>query len=118
MNVESIKNIKLSLLEVPDDTNMDPKKLDCIIRASISINLEDLDFTKSEDAIKTIVKDMYDNLRSSVKLPVINYLGIWIKYDDEVFDNSIKIQTLDDIQKYSVEEVNSVFEFLKMTLPD
>jgi len=118
MNFEKIQNIKLSLMEVVDEVNMDRKKLEFIVRASISINLEDLEFERSKSTITTISNDMFDTIKSNVKLPSVNYLGIWIKYDGEVFDNSIKLQTLEDIKNYSSEEVNPIYEFIMMTIPE
>jgi hypothetical protein len=118
MILDKIQNIKISLMEIVDEVNMDPTKLDCIIRTSVFINLENLDFIRSENTIKEILSDMYSSLAPYRNNPEINYIGIWIKYDDEIFDNSIKIQTLDDIKNYSSEEVNGIYEFLIMTLPE
>ena len=118
MELEKIQNIKISLMEVADDTNINPKKLDFVIRSSVSINLENLEFDRSEESIKTISDDMFGTLTSLTNIPTTDYIGIWVKYDGEVFDNSIKIQTLEDIKEYSVEEVNALYEFIKMTLPE
>lgn len=105
-------------MEIGDSFNMDPTKLDGIIRTSIYVNLDEIEFDKSEDAIKDILEHMYDTLLQYKSLPEINYVGIWVKYEEDVFDNSIKIQTLDDISNYSSEKVSPIFEFLKMTIPE
>lgn len=105
-------------MEIEDDSNMELKSMEFVIRSSISVNLENLDFNRSEDALLTIIDDMWSTLISFNKSKQGNYLGIWIKYDGEILDNAIKIQTLEDIKKYSLDDINEVYEFVKMTLPD
>jgi len=117
MSLEKIKNIKLSLMEICDSTNMDPTKIDAIIRTSIYVNFDEVEFDKSEDNIKDILEHMYETLLNYKSNPEINYVGIWVKCDEDLYDNSIKIQSLDDISNFSSENISPIFEFLKMTLP-
>lgn len=118
MKLEKVNSIKLSLIEKIDEPNMTTSKLDGIIRSSISINLEGLDIEKTESTFRTMLKEMYHILCRSVNLPDVNYLGMWIKYDKEIIDNSISIQTLNDIKNFSDKEIDEIYEFFLMSMPD
>ena len=108
----------MELDEETNNPNLD--KLNFIVRASISINLEDLTVVENMHDINIgdVLKEMYSTLLSNNKNPNVNYLGMWAKFDGEIYDNSIKLEVLDQIDTFSAEKVNSLFEFLTMTVPD
>jgi hypothetical protein len=118
MDLNKIKSIKLASMEVEDDSNMESNKLDFIIRGSIRIDLENLDFDRTDKSIGVVLKEMYEMLTSRITDSRANYLGIWINYDGDQFDNSIKMHLLNDIKKYSTQNIDSLYEFLLMTLPE
>ena len=108
-------------MELDEETNNESlNKLNFIVRASISINLEDTGIVENlhDISVGDILKDMYDTLSSNNKNPNVNYLGLWAKVDGEIYENSIKLEVLDQIDKFSAEKVNNLFEFLSMTIPD
>ena len=123
MKVEKIESIKLSLMQVVEVDNMEKDKSDFIVRSSIFLSLKDLGTVNREDDLQYVVTDMYETLlqktlEARYNLDRVNYVGAWIKYDGEMFENSIKITTLKDIELYASSKINAIFEFVKMTLPE
>lgn len=119
MKAEKIESIKLSLMEIVDDSNMEKGKADYVIRASAYIKLDGMDQKMDENDISSVVSEMYQALlKQNVNNSDVNYVGIWVSYDGVMYDNAIRKNTLDDIEKYSIDEVNSTYEFLKMSIPD
>lgn len=123
MKIEKIESIKLALMQVVEFENMEKDKSDFIVRSSIFLSLKDLGIVNKEDDLQYVVTDMYKTLLEKTleakhNLDPVNYVGVWIKYDGEMFENSIKITTLKDIEIYSASKVNAIHEFVKMTLPE
>jgi hypothetical protein len=123
MEVKKIESIKLALMQVIELDNMEKDKSDFIVRSSIFLSLKDLEIVTKEDDLQYVVTDMYKTLLEKTletrqNLDPVNYVGLWIKYDGEMFENSIKITTLKDIEIYSTTKINAILEFVKMTLPE
>jgi hypothetical protein len=123
MKVEKIESIKLSLMRVIEIDNMEKDKSDFIVRSSIFLSLKDLGVINKEEDLQYVITDMYKTLlqktlESRYSVDPVNYVGVWIKYDGEMFENSIKITTLKDIEIYTTSKINAIFEFVKMTLPE
>ena len=112
MNLEEIKSITLSLLkretDVKDNTATYSKKVTVKFTPPV-------DFPRTEEMFESLLEHMYqDLLKNATGDP--DSLGIWIEMDSITIDNALSLQTLDDIQKYSKEDINPAWEFFKMTL--
>ena len=112
MNLAEIKSITLSLLkreiELDDNTASYSKKVTAKFTPPT-------DFPRTEEMFEVLLKDIYnDLLKNSSGDP--DCIGIWIEMDSITIDNAISLEALDNIQKYSSEDVNPIWEFFKMTL--
>ena len=122
MDIKKVKKVKMSLMEAKSDIN-DIDKIDYIIKNSGT-------FIFSQELFETIIKDgfgkdeetvfkyitnqMYDELLEKSNQNT-DSLGIWINYENQEFENSIKLETLNDMKKYG-NDVDSIFEFIKMSI--
>lgn len=116
MNFEKITSITFSLMKLEDDS-FSTGKAEYIKKASASFNIPKNVLGKNpENDMGIICASMYVDILSKIDRKEVDSLGIWVTYNEEIFENAIKLDTLNDIVKYSVEEINPTFEFLKMTI--
>jgi hypothetical protein len=118
-----ITKIKIALLE--SDKELEDDKSDFNLKYSATLNIKeilekninnvlDYDF---DEFIEEILNNIFEDLMSLTKKEniIIDYIGLWIYYDNSVIDNSIKLSILDDIERYGA-DINPLYEFYKMTL--
>lgn len=112
MNLDTIKSISFSLMK--KETDMDKGRAEYTKKLTAKFVLPS-DFPKKEEMFESLVKNMYDDL--VVKIPEdVDSLGLWIECESTIFENAITLNTLIDIQQYSKQNVNPIFEFFKLTL--
>lgn len=116
MDFTKITNITLALLETESNIN-ENSKTNYVkkISASFKISKEFLQ-ENSEEKLDILCESIFMDILNKIDKNEIDSLGIWINYNEKVYENSIKLQTLNDISLYSHTKINPVFEFLKMTL--
>ena len=119
MDERKLKCIKMSLMEIDGDVT-NKNKANYVKRSSGTFNITEkfyANLSKDDKVLltKELVKNMYEELTKHTKANV-DSLGLWIEYNHQIFENAIKLDTLNDIQTYGQEGINSVYEFLKMTI--
>jgi len=114
MDLEKIKSFSFSLMKKETDLGNETAEYTKKITAKFDILK---DFILEEQTLKDLIDKIYKDL--SQKAPDdVDSLGLWVEYDNITLDNAIPISVLNDIQQYSAPDVNSVFEFFKMTFMD
>lgn len=119
MEVKLIKIALMNELDVRDEqsdfelkytANLNIEKI--LSKPELGITLDNYDNTMPqmlelifEELSNSVIKDNAD----------IDTLGMWLTYEDKIVDNSIKLSILNDIQKYGDDDINSIYEFYKMT---
>lgn len=121
MEVGKLKNIKMSLMQSKGEINEKTKKAEYEVKGSASFEIKpefykDLGDDDRNDLTEGLLGAMYDELLDKIK--GVDTVGIWIDYDGKQLENSIKIETLEDIEKYSVEKITPVYELFKMTIEE
>lgn len=114
INLEKIKNIKLSLMKRKTDIN--EGRADYDTKMSASFKVPD-GFLEDGNTIKELVTEVYKDIMKSAPTD-IDSIGLWVKFEDVVLENAISIQTLEDIAEYSERGTSPIYEFFKMTIPD
>ena len=122
MNENKLESIKMSLMKSEGDVKKD-NKADYIVRSTGTFEIpkefyKNLSEEKRIELTKELTESMYSELIKHNKNDDVDSLGLWIEYDNKVFDNAIKLVTLSDIKEYSTEELSPVYEFLKLTIND
>ena len=112
MNLEEIKSITLSLLK--KETDPDSENKATYSKKVTAKFTPPSDFPRTEEMFEVLLKNMHEDLLKNITGDP-DSLGIWIEMDSITIDNAISLQTLDDIQKYSKEDINPIWEFFKMT---
>ena len=116
IDVEKIKSIKFSLLkketEIIDNSAEYSKKV--TVKFVIPKNFFEIGY--EEFMLKELISHMYDDLKNNAPEKA-DSLGLWIEYDTLTLDNAISLKTLDDIEMYSTNNSNAIYEFFLMTLP-
>lgn len=116
MDFNKITSITLALLEMKTDIN-EESKAGYVKKVSATFNIpEGFLGEDPENMIAVICASMYIDVSNKINEKEVDSLGIWVTYDGKVYENSIKLKTLDDIVIYSPEQINPTFEFLKMTI--
>lgn len=108
-----IRSIQLSLLK--KGTEVDKyNKAEYFKKKTAKFTLPP-DFPKTDEYFEVLLKDMFEELMIDAP-DGADSLGLWIELDSITLDNSITLNTLNDIKMYSKEEVNPAWEFFKLTL--
>lgn len=126
-----IKEIKISLMEsiTPMAENEQKGQGEYVVRSSAKYNpteyFEDnyRDISENESKndylfekfISSSLDLIHQDLISQTKHP-IDSVGIWIRHDDKIMENAIKIDILNDMKKYGEDDVVPIYEFYKMTI--
>ncbi|MBW2998758.1 hypothetical protein KY321_04420 [Candidatus Woesearchaeota archaeon] len=93
----------------------DKEKTEYLIRTSSTINLNDTFREVIEQyGIEEILNFAYEALLKTNE-SVVDSIGIWVEYDGEIYENSIKLKTLEDMKKYSDEDISPIYEFFKLS---
>jgi hypothetical protein len=109
----NIRSIQLSLLEKGKEKKNN--KFEYFKKKTAKFKFPH-DFPKTNEYLKTLVEDIFKELMIDAP-DEVDSLGIWIEYDTITFDNAISLSALESIKEYSKEEINPVWEFVKMSLP-
>jgi hypothetical protein len=112
MNLESIKSIQFSLMK--KETDMENGKAEYTKKISAKFVLPP-NFPKEEEMFESLVKKIYEDLMTNAPEDA-DSLGLWVERDTDTLDNAISLNTLIDIQAYSAEKINPIYEFFKMTM--
>jgi len=114
-----IEKLKLSLMQL--DKESDDHKSDFIVKTTAIFRVpenfyeycvKDKDFENiTQNLLKTIYLNLLNNTKSKYE-----YVGMWVDYNNKKYENSIKIESLNDIEKYGNNNINSIYEFFKMTI--
>jgi len=126
--MKKIKEYRMSLME-KDDTfpTKEEGKSNFIIRNTAMLEVEryivkkklSLNEEEYDDFVLNSSKLIYDALVEKKGKYSVDTIGIWIKFaDGKEVENSIELSVLEDLQKYGMEDVVPVFEFIKMTVQD
>jgi hypothetical protein len=120
INIEKLKYIKLALMKKESEIDKDNKSdFEVFKSAKFKITPEFLDMyidVDKENLTEFLLNAVYKDLISNIEYDENEcYLGLWINYNDIEIDNSISLSTMSNIKEYSNDEVNPVYEFLKMT---
>jgi len=117
MDFKKITKIVFSLMEMKTNINEKSSKAGYIKKATASIDIsEELLGEDPENMVAVICASMFIDLSNKIPENEVDSLGAWITYDGKVYENAIKLKTLDDIVIYSPEEINPTYEFLKMSI--
>ena len=120
MDVTKFRSVKMSLMESQGDINESTGKTDSIVKGSANFIITKEFYTalmnkEKDDLTEGLLDAMYDELKKTVKDPV-DSVGLWVDYDNKLFENSIKMDTLGDMEKFSQDEITPIYEFFKMTI--
>jgi len=120
MDVTRFRNLKMSLMEAQSDINEDTGKADYIVKGSANFTITQEFYVslinkEKDDLTAGLLQAMYEELIDKIK-DEVDTVGLWVDYDGMIFENSIKMSVLEDIGKFSVEEVTPIYEFFKMTI--
>ncbi|MFW6311003.1 MAG: hypothetical protein ACOC1K_02085, partial [Nanoarchaeota archaeon] len=104
--MDSINEIKISLMKKESEINIKENKASFIIKSSATFNVKEYlnehikeKVTGEEfiNFISTSSKLMFDELISKNNGDVDN-VGIWIKVGDEIYENSLTLELLNKIE--------------------
>lgn len=118
MKLEKLQHIKMSGMILKDKAE---KLNENNYEVKTTNNLIISDLVKesfNEDKVDELLSLMYEDLIDKSKEYNIDSVGIWITYDDHIFKNSIKLETLNDMTKYGAEDTIPIYEFCKLTIMD
>jgi len=111
-NLNRIKSISLSLMKRETDVNEGKAEYSKKISAKFEVPKN---YLKDDETAEELVTKMYNDITSKVTEDV-DSIGIWVMYKSTTLENAISLRTLDDIKRYSKQDINPVYEFFKMTL--
>lgn len=120
MNVEKFKKVRMSLMESKGDINESTNKADYLVKGSATFNItpefyEELEKSEEQSLTKGLITAMYEELLQKIN-DNVDTIGLWVDYNDTIFENAIKISTLGDMKKFGVEEIEPIYEFFKITI--
>jgi len=121
MKLDKFKSVKMSMMEMKSDINESTGKADYVIKGSSTFQIPP-DFyvnvvkEEKDDLTAELIEVMFEEL--SEKIIDVDTVGLWIDYNDKIFENSIKLETIHDMKKFGAEDVQPVYEFFKMTVKE
>lgn len=120
MDVTRFRNLKMSLMESKGDINESTGKAEYIVKGSAEFTITKEFYAvllnkEKDDLTEGLLQAMYEELVNKIN-DEVDTVGLWVDYDNHVFENAIKMSVLEDIGKFSVEEVTPIYEFFKMTI--
>ena len=122
MNIDfkKIESIKLSLMKKESDIDKDNRAVyesyaSCTFNIPVNF-FGDLYNSSPENLCASLLEALYIDITNQVMHDDRNYLGMWVDYDGNVYENAIEMKTLDNIKEYGDENVNPLYEFFKMTV--
>jgi len=116
MEIDKFESIKIALMESQGDMN-DKHKTNYVLKSHATIKVNDLvKKTIEEHGIENVLHSVYNELLE-INKDNVDSVGIWVTFDGKEYENSIKLQTLADMQELGEEDVNPIFEFFKLVSP-
>jgi len=114
MENNKFKSIKISLMESLSDED-EKGKTNYIQKSHALITVNDL-VTKTieEHGIESVLEAVYNELLE-INEDEVDSVGLWVDYDGDVYENSIKLETLKDMEEYGDEEVSPIYELFKLS---
>ena len=121
MDVTKFRSIKMSLMESRSDINESTGKADYIVKGSANFTITKEFYVallnkEKDDLTEGLLQAMYEELIEKIKDTTVDTVGIWVDYNNQLMENSIKMGTLVDMEKHSPEEITPIYEFFKMTI--
>jgi len=118
MNIDKLEGIKMSVMVSYGGIDQN-NKTDYLLKKSGDFRIteefyKDLKEEEKENLTQGLVNAMYDELQKLVVNE--DSIGLWIDYDGETLENSMKLSVLEDMKKFGSEDVDPIYEFFKMTL--
>lgn len=119
MDVKKFKGIKMSLMEAKGDINESTNKADYLVKGSAKFDItpefyEALEKEQEKDLTQGLIAAMYEELLQ--KIDGVDTVGLWVYYDENIYENAIKIDTLGDMEKFGAEGIVPIYEFFKITI--
>jgi hypothetical protein len=116
VEVNKLKRIKLSLMEAIGDIDK-KNKTEYLIRTSATINVDNtVEKAIVEYGIEDVLTVIYNDLLKENNVNV-DSIGMWVEYDGKEYENSIQLQTLNDMERLGEDDVNAIYEFFKLMSP-
>jgi hypothetical protein len=120
----NIKEIKISLMGSQGEMDPSTGKRDYIIKSSASFQFNEYmektypeaDEEDREQALKEGSQLIYQDLLIKTK-DKFDSIGIWIKTEDLIYENSMSISDIEGIQQHGEPGISPIFELIKMTIP-
>jgi len=113
MEINKIKSIKLSLMQSQGEMNK-KRKTNYIVKASAVMEMNEIvEKTIEEHGLDEVLNYVYNDLLEANK-DKVDSVGIWLVYDGKEYENSIKLQTLNDMKQLSDEEIYPIYELFKL----
>jgi len=113
------ESIRLSLMKKDTDINSEGKA-EYFKQISATVKVPDDYYSKDNkygvNYLKEILNSMFEDLVAKNPYPDADSLGIWIKIGSDTIENAISLQTLKDIEEYSKEDVDPLYEFFMLSL--
>ena len=118
MDYKKLQSIKFALMEKEKDIK-DSEKVDFIIYASATFKfLPDFSQDLSRGILSELIESIYADLIKDKEIAKEDSLGLWIDYDDNKYENSITLDTLNLIKTHGAKDIEPIYEFFKMTLAE
>jgi hypothetical protein len=64
---------------------------------------------------EALLSALFENLKQQNN-NLVDTVGIWIDYNNKIYENAIKIETLENIEKYGKANIVPIYEFFNMTV--
>lgn len=117
MKLEKIEKLQISLMnkvsDVLDKSETPKANYEKKITANLLLSKIQL---KDENELNQLIYLTLEDLFKRQKEDV-DSVGMWITYDEKIYENSMSLSVLNEIKEYSSEDINPYFELFKMTIP-
>jgi len=111
-NIEKIEKITVSAMESTKDSDSD-----YIVRSTASMTVNRLlKNTIKEYGLENVLDSVYRDILKETNDPV-DSIGVWVKYDGKKYGTAARLTMLEDMEKFSDEDVSPVFELFKLMSP-
>lgn len=117
LDFKKLDHIKISLMETNSSIDSSTGKSDYTIKGSANFKFDDeIKKLLNNEELAKLLNMIYEDLRSSITREEVTSVGMWVDYDNLVYENSIKIETLNDMEEFGAEDIVPIYEFYKMTI--
>lgn len=124
-----VKKIKLSLMQRTWTSEFDEDKKsegNYVVHTSGEFDVEKIiensvggvTDENYEEFLEAVLKQAVDDMKGNVNSTAVDSVGLWVETDTGVYENAMYMSVLDDMEKYGQEDVNSLYELYKMTVPE